>query len=85
MLYRHPEERPLGRVSKDGPPTSAAILRDARQEGALLRMRVGVWRVFAAVLVLLLDMLFRQTRGRSGDADIGGWDSGGDSDGGCGC
>jgi hypothetical protein len=42
------------------------------------------WRVFAAVLVLvlLLDMLFRQTRGTSGDAGIGGWDVGGDGDGG---
>ena len=42
------------------------------------------WRVFAAVLVLvlLLDMLLRQTRGTSGDADIGGWDFGGDGDGG---
>jgi hypothetical protein len=41
------------------------------------------WRVFAAVLVLvlLLDMLFRN-RGTSGDADIGGWDFGGDGDGG---
>ena len=42
------------------------------------------WRVFAAVLVLLLDMLLRQNRGTSGDADIGGWDFGGDGDGGCG-
>jgi hypothetical protein len=44
------------------------------------------WRVFAAVLVLvlLLDMLLRQTRGTSGDADIGGWDFGGDGDGSCG-
>lgn len=40
------------------------------------------WRVFAAVL--LLDMLLRQNRGTSGDADIGGWDFGGDGDGGCG-
>jgi hypothetical protein len=40
------------------------------------------WRVFAAVLVLvlLLDMLFRQTHGTSG-ADTGGWDVGGDGDG----
>jgi hypothetical protein len=45
------------------------------------------WRVFAAVLVLvlLLDMMFRPNRGTSGDADIGGWDFGGDGDGeGCG-
>ena len=44
------------------------------------------WRVFAAVLVLvlLLDMLLRQTRGTSGDADIGGWDFGGAGDGSCG-
>jgi hypothetical protein len=42
------------------------------------------WRVFAVVLVfaLLLDMLFRRNRGTSGDADIGGWDFGGDGDGG---
>ena len=42
------------------------------------------WRVFAAVLVgvLLLDMMFRKNRGTSGDADIGGWDLGGDGDGG---
>jgi hypothetical protein len=33
------------------------------------------------VLVLLLDMIFRQTRGTSGDADIGGWDFGSDGDG----
>jgi hypothetical protein len=40
------------------------------------------WRFFAAVLVLvrLLDMLLRRTRGTSGDADIGGWDFGGDGD-----
>jgi hypothetical protein len=40
------------------------------------------WRVFAAVLVLvlLLDMLFRPTRRTSGDVD--GWDFGGDGDGG---
>jgi hypothetical protein len=44
------------------------------------------WRVFAAilVLVLLLDMLLRKNRGTTGDADIGGWDFGGDGDGGCG-
>ena len=44
------------------------------------------WRVFAAVLVvvLLIDMLLRKNRGTSGDADIGGWDFGGDGDGGCG-
>ena len=45
------------------------------------------WRVFAAVLVLvlLLDMMFRLNRGSGGDADIGGWDCGGDGDGaGCG-
>jgi hypothetical protein len=43
------------------------------------------WRVFAAVLVLvlLLDMMFRRTRGTGGDADIGGWDFDGDG-GGCG-
>jgi hypothetical protein len=42
------------------------------------------WRVFAAVLVfvLLLDMLFRKNRGTAGDS--GGWDFGGDGDGGCG-
>lgn len=40
------------------------------------------WQVFAAVLVsVLLDMLFRQNRGTSGDVDIGGWDFG-DGDGG---
>jgi hypothetical protein len=42
------------------------------------------WRVFAAILVfvLLLDMLFRKNRGTTGDADFGGWDFGGDGDGG---
>jgi hypothetical protein len=40
------------------------------------------WRVFAAALVLLLDMLFRPNRGTGGDADIGGWDCGSDGDGG---
>jgi hypothetical protein len=42
------------------------------------------WRVFAAVLVLvlLLDMLLRPNRGATCDADIGGWDFGGDGDGG---
>ncbi|MEA2822023.1 MAG: hypothetical protein QOJ86_4027 [Bradyrhizobium sp.] len=35
------------------------------------------WRVSAAVLVLLLDMMFRPNRGTGGDADIGGWDFGG--------
>jgi hypothetical protein len=34
----HPEERPLGRVSKDE-VDGAPILRDAREERALLRMR----------------------------------------------
>jgi hypothetical protein len=42
-LCRHPEERPLGRVSKDGPQAPAAILRDARK-GALLGMTARVWR-----------------------------------------
>ncbi len=42
------------------------------------------WRVFAAVLVLvlLLGMPFRQNRGTAGDAGIGSWDFGGDGDGG---
>jgi hypothetical protein len=37
----HPEERALARVSKDADTISlVAILRDARKESALLRMRL---------------------------------------------
>jgi hypothetical protein len=43
------------------------------------------WRVFAAVLavVLLLDMLFRKTRSSAAGGDIGGFDFGDGDGGGC--
>jgi hypothetical protein len=42
------------------------------------------WRVFAAVLaaILLLDLMFRKQSGSGGDLDIGGFDCGGEGDGG---